>query len=94
VQGALAGLAPEAAGLVEHLGVVAEGEEAVGEAHGHPELAVVVAAEFGAHPLAEGGRAAAQIHRHIEDRADWAAHELALGLGFELVVQAPQHAAA
>ena len=93
-QAAFAVLAPEVGGLVEHLGVLAQGEEAMGKTHRHPELLVVLGAEFSGHPLAEGGRAAAQIHRHIQDRAEHAAHELALGMGRELVVQAAQHTAA
>jgi hypothetical protein len=43
--------------------------------------------------LAEGGRALADVHRHIEHRAAHHAHQLALGL-LHLVVQAAQHALA
>ena len=66
----------------------------MGKAHRHPQLLLVLGAQLRSHPLAKRGRAAAQVHRHIEDRADGAAHELALGLGFELVVEAAQYAAA
>jgi hypothetical protein len=66
----------------------------VGKAHRHPQLLLVLGAQLRSHPLAKRGRAAAQIHRHIEDRPHRAAHQLALGLGFQLVVEAAQHAAA
>ena len=45
-QRALATPAPEAAGLVEHLGHLTQGEEVVGKAHWHPELLLVGGAEF------------------------------------------------
>ena len=42
-------------GFVQKLGGVAEHHKAVRKARWHPELAVVVGAQFSAHPLAEGG---------------------------------------
>ena len=93
-EGALALAVPEAAGLVEHHCGLAQGEEAVGEANRHPELAVIAVAQFRSHPLAEGGGAAADVDGDIEDFPLDAAHQLALGFGLELVVEAPQHATA
>ena len=43
--------------------------------------------------LAERRRALPDIHRHVQDRAPGAAHQLALRARRGLEVQAPQHAA-
>src|SRR5581483_10258345 len=48
--------------LVGDVGLVAQHAEAVGEADGHVELAVVAVAELVALPAAEGGGAAPQVH--------------------------------
>jgi hypothetical protein len=70
---------------------LAEHQETVRKARRHPELAVVVGAQLHAHPLAERGRAFADVHRHVEHGPLHHAHQLALRL-LDLVVQAAQHA--
>lgn len=77
--------------LVQEVGRLAEHHEAVREAGRHPQLAVVVLAEFDPVPLPEGRRALAQVHRHVEDAALDDPYELALRV-LDLVVQAAQHA--
>ena len=64
----------------------------MGEAGWHPELLMVGSAQADPNPVPEGGRTAAQIHRHVKDFPHHAAHQLALGLGRQLVMQAAQHA--
>ena len=59
----------------------------MGKAHRHPELLLVLAAQTGANPLAKGGGRLAAIHRHIEDLALDAAHQLPLAMGVLLKVQ-------
>lgn len=66
----------------------------MGEARRHPQLLVVLGAQHRPHPLAERGGTAAEIHRHIENLPQHAPHQLALGMGRQLVVQAAQHASA
>ena len=66
----------------------------MGKARRHPELLVVLGAQARPRPLAEGDRPAADIHRHIEDLPHHKAHQLSLGMGRQLVMQAPQHAPA
>ena len=62
------------------LGVlVAEDGEAVGEALGDEELAVVVLGEFHGNMLSVGGTALADVDRNIEYGTTYAAHEFALG---------------
>lgn len=78
-------------GLVQELGHFAGDIEAVGEAFGDPELALVVGAEDDADPLAEGGGAAAQIDGHVKNFAGDDADQFSLGL-LDLVVQAAQDA--
>lgn len=63
----------------------------MGKAGRHPELFVVVFAQLHTDPLAKGGRAFADVHRHIKHGATHHAHQFALGL-LQLVVQAAQHA--
>ena len=60
------------------------------EARRHPQHVVVVRGEFRAHPAAEGGGAAPQVHGHIEHGAGHDPHQFALRLG-ELVMQPAQH---
>jgi hypothetical protein len=64
----------------------------VRKALGDPQLAVVVGRQFDADPAAEGGRPAADVHRHVEGRPAHHAHQLALRVRRQLVVQAAQHA--
>src|SRR3546814_19188649 len=52
--------------LVEEVGAVAEDREAMGEAGRNPQLVMVVAAEHGAGPLAEGRRAAPDVDGNVE----------------------------
>ncbi len=55
----------------------------------HPQHVMVLVAELGAPPLAEGRRAAPQIHHRVEHRARRDPHELSLGV-FDLQVHAAQ----
>ena len=64
----------------------------MGEAGGDVELVVVLAREHGAHPVAEGGRARADVDRHVEDLAEDGADQLPLRVA-ELGVEAAQGAA-
>ena len=79
----------EVGALVLDVHALADDAEAVGEAGRDPELAEVLAGEGEADPAAERGRAAADVHRHVEHLALDRPHELALGLPV-LRVQAPQ----
>jgi hypothetical protein len=79
-------------GLVEDLGHVGEHEESVGEALGDPELPLVLGGQHVALPLPERGRAAPQVHRHVEDLALDDANQLPLWKR-QLVVKAAQHPA-
>src|SRR5258708_5961849 len=82
----------EVGALVLHGGRVAGDAEAVDEAGRHPELAVVLAGEDGAHPTAEGGRARPDVDRDVEDLALQGTDQLALGFP-GLRVQAAQDVA-
>ncbi len=79
-------------GLVEEVRALAEHDESVGEARGHPHLALVLFAQLLADPLPEGGRTPAQVHGDVEDGAAHDTHEFPLGLA-DLVMQAAQDAA-
>ena len=74
--------------------MVTQGEKTVAKSPWHPELMVVFGTQDSPHPLTKAGGAAAQVHRHIKDFTNDAAHQLALGMGRQLVVQAPQHSPA
>ena len=73
-------------------GGVAEDGEAVGEALGDEELAVVVLCQFYGDMLAEGGTATTYVDSDVEDGTADAADELGLGEGGTLEVQAPHDA--
>src|SRR5712691_4937941 len=77
--------------LVEHFGEFAQNAESVRETYRNPEQLVRFGAYADAFPPAEPGRAAADVHRHIENLAGDDADELALRLA-DLVVQPAQHA--
>ena len=77
--------------LVEELSPRAGDQEAVGKSGWHPQLVLVVFTQELTHPLAEGGRALAQVDGDIEDFAARDPHQFALGLA-QLVVQATQDA--
>ena len=57
----------------------------------HPQHFFILGGQFHAHPLAERGRTATNIHRHIEYRARHYTHQLTLRL-LNLIMQAAQHA--
>ena len=78
--------------LVEEAGVVLQGHEAMCKALGDLQLAAVVGTQFLGNPLAEGGRATADVHRHVQHRALCDPHQLALRVRRQLVVPAAQHA--
>ena len=78
--------------LVHQIGGIAQDAEAVGKPGRDPELLVPLGIEAHDHVPAEGGRGAAEIHRHVEHLAGHDPHQLALRAP-ELVVQPPQHAA-
>ena len=59
----------DARALVDEVGDLAEHAEAVREADGDPQLVMGLVVEHGALPLAEGGRAAAQVDDDVEDLA-------------------------
>jgi hypothetical protein len=79
-------------GLVEEIRRFGDDEEAVGEARRQPEHAIVGFRQLDAGHLAEGRRAAADVHGDVEHRAARHAHQLALRLA-QLVMQPAQHAA-
>ena len=63
----------------------------MGETRGNPEHAVVFRRQFGAEPLAQGRRVAAQVHGDVKHRARSDPHQFALGVA-GLVVQPAQDA--
>ena len=77
--------------FVEELRHLGQHHKPVRKARWHPQLAVVVFAQFFSYPLAKGRRTLANVHRHINHRAAHHPHQLALGL-LDLIVQPPQHA--
>ena len=72
--------------------MLAQGNEAMGKAFRDPEMTLVVRAQQHGRPLAEGGRTATDVDRHVPDLAFQHRHVLALRIG-PLVVQPAQHAA-
>ena len=81
----------EIAGLVQHRGAVFQRQEAVGKARRNPGHALVLGRQHETGRLAEGGRATADVHGHVEDGAFHHADKLALRL-LDLIVQTAQHA--
>ena len=79
--------------ILEH-GRLAQHREAMGEATGHKERAMVVFGQFNRHMLAVGGRSLADIYCNIEDSTLYAAYQLALGIRWTLEVQTSHHAIA
>lgn len=82
----------EVVALVLADGGLAEDGKAVGKATGDEDLTVVGITELYSHMLAVGGAALADVHCHIEDGAFDATHELALGKGWCLEVEATKDA--
>ena len=84
-------------GVVQRGALVGEGgefgqhAEAVRETFRHPEMALVLGGQHHADPVAEGRRAATDVHRHVVDLALEHADQLALRIR-PLVMQAAQHA--
>jgi hypothetical protein len=73
---------------------VTEHHKAMRKARRNPELVVILGTQLRTHPLAKSGRAAANIHGHIKHRTGDHTHQLALGMGRQLIVQPAQHALA
>jgi hypothetical protein len=80
--------------LVEDLGRILQGDEAVREASGDVERVARVGGEHHGEMPAARGRAGADVHDHVPDRAAGAADELDLLERRGLEVQAAQGAAA
>src|SRR6266511_4045271 len=78
--------------LVEDLGVVLEGEEAVREALGNVQHPAVAGGQLDADVLAEGGRVRTQVDDHVVDRSVAAADQLGLLVRRRLPVHAPHGA--
>ena len=68
-----------------------QGQKAMGETGGNPQLVVVVLGQLGANPLRKGDGRTAQIDRHRKNSAAHHGHQLALRL-LDLVVQPPNDA--
>src|SRR5438034_2927978 len=77
--------------LVEHFGEFTQNAEPVREPYRDPEQFVRFGAQANAFPPAQPGRAAPDIHRHIENLAGDDTNELALRL-MDLVMQPAQYA--
>ena len=82
---------PEVGGFVEDFGSVGEDHEAVCETGGNPEHFAIGGAQSFSHPLAEGGRIAAEIDGDVVDFSPETADEFSLGL-LDLVVETTHHA--
>jgi hypothetical protein len=78
-------------GFVQEVCGFRQDHKAVGKALRNPHLFLVVFGQLYPGPLAKGGGAFADVHRHVKHRAAHHAHQFALGL-LQLVVQAAQHA--
>ena len=78
--------------FIEKFCGIAIHHKAMGKAWRHPQLALVVGAQFHRHPLTEGRGAFTDIHRHVEDFTRHATHQFALRMWRQLVVQATQNA--
>src|SRR4029453_19610019 len=78
--------------LVEDLGVVLEGQEAVREALRNVQHPAVAGGQVDADVLAEGGRVQAQVDDHVVDRPVGAADQLGLLVRRPLPVHAPHGA--
>jgi hypothetical protein len=76
--------------FVQEVCCFAQHHKTMRKAGGHPDLLVVVFAQFHTRPLAKGGGALTDVHRHVKHHAAHHAHQFALGL-LHLVVQATQH---
>ena len=68
--------------------MVLEGKESMGKPYWHPESQSVFFRERTAHPSAESGRAATNIHGHIENTAPKDTYEFPLAVGVELIMEA------
>lgn len=71
---------PEVVALVAELRLVAEHQEAMGKAPENQKLIFVLRGQLHAVPLAIGGRAGAQIHRHVKGTDSGHPHQLGLGV--------------
>ena len=77
--------------LVGENGVLFQGHKAVGETGRNPEHVVRFGGKQGSHMLSVGGGAFADVHRHVHGPAGDDAHQFALGEGWLLEVQPPDH---
>src|SRR5581483_3196497 len=64
--------------FIREIGHVAQNAETVCKSRGNVELPVILIAQFDAMPLAESGRAAAEIDCDIEDRSASHPNQLSL----------------
>ena len=78
---------------IKQFTVVGEGLKSVGQALRDQQGLVVVGAQDGRVPAQKSPGALAQVHRDIEHLAAQTAHELGLGMGWILKVQATHRAA-
>jgi UDP-glucose 4-epimerase len=89
-QAAFMGGVPVIGGFVQKLGRFTEHHKAVCKTWRDPQLLVFFCVQVHAHPLAQGGRALAQVHHHIKHLALHHTHQLALRV-LDLVMQTAQH---
>src|SRR6202035_725407 len=89
-QGALACGAVVVGDLVGQAGIVGERGESVAESDGDVEGEGVLRGELDRNVASEVWRVAAQVYRHVEDRATGDAYKLGLRLN-DLVVDAADH---
>src|SRR6267378_6046084 len=78
--------------FIEHFGRFTQHAKAMRKPRRYPEHLVRLGVEANALPPAKSGRAAADVHRHVEDLAGDYPDELALRLA-DLIMQPAQHAA-
>ena len=70
--------------FVNHLGIRLQGAKTMGESLGDEELVPRFRAQPATHMLSIAGRASADIHRHVQNRAPYHADQLGLGRGRRL----------
>ena len=78
--------------LIENVAVRLQGEEAVGDAFGNEQGALVDRRQFGPDPLAVGGTVGPQVDRDIEDAAAHRADQFGFSVGRLLEMQPTQGA--
>jgi hypothetical protein len=76
--------------LVEDFRTMGKNHEAVSETWRDPQHVAIAGTQGRPHPLAEGGRIATQVDRHVEDFSAQTTNELSLGL-LDLIVETAYH---